>query len=304
MTSSIKRRFKKSLPLYGMFLPVAAAFIIFAYIPLATGFIMSFQEFRVGQSIFFAKFVGIENYKIIFTDQIVLRAFRNTIMISLLKLFFGFFPPIILAIFIYEMKVKWYSRTAQTLLYIPYFFSWVIVYGLFFAFFSMDQGFINGILTKMGISKIPFFTRPGWWLFLIVFSAIWKTMGWSSILYLAALTTINPELFEAAKIDGCSPLKRIRYIILPNIGPVISFVLILSFAGILGSDFEQILMFHNYSVAHVGDVLPLWIFRVGLSSIRYYAQGTAVGIFNGLIGLALMVIANTVSRKTTGRGLW
>lgn len=301
---SRKKALKRYYPLLVLFLPVAAVFVIFAYVPLVNGFIMSFQEFRVGKSIFEMEFNNFENYKILFTDPTVSSAFRNTIVISVLKLVFGFFPPIFIAIFIFELRSKLYGKICQTLLYIPYFFSWVVVYGLFFAFFSTDQGFINVILANMHLEKIDFFTNSGWWLFLIVFSSVWKSMGWSSILYSAALTTINTELFEAARIDGCTPWKRIWYITFPSILPVINFSLIMSMAGILGSDFEQILMFYNYSVYEVGDVLSTWIYRVGLGSIRYYGQGTAVGIFNGVISLALMLAANFISRRTSGRGVW
>lgn len=302
--SDLGKRLKKYYLLYLIFLPFAVGYIIFCYIPLITGTVMSFQEFQIGKSIFEMPFNHFKNYSKIFENAEIIRALWNTLRISILKLVFGFFPPIFLAIFIYDLNGKIYKKTCQTLVYIPYFFSWTIIYGIFFAFFSTGSGFINVILDKLGMSKIPFFTSNGWFLFLIVFSHIWKNSGWGSILYLAGLTSIGPELYEAAKIDGCGPYKRIWYITFPSLLPIVSFSLILSIGGLLGSDFEQILMFYNYSVYEVADVLSTWVYRVGLSSVRNYSVGIAVGLLNGIVGLVLTVSAIYTAKKLSGRGMW
>jgi putative aldouronate transport system permease protein len=174
-----------------MFLPIAAYYILFNYIPLVMGVIISLQDFRIGNNLFTAKWAGLTNYIAIFTNSAILQSIRNTLMISLLKLVFGFLPPIILAICLYDIKSFFYKRITQTIVYIPHFFSWVIVYGIFFAFFSTGSGLVNQAVEFFTGSRINFFLDTRWFLCLIVFSSIWKTIGWSSILYMAALTSVN-----------------------------------------------------------------------------------------------------------------
>jgi len=289
--------------LYIMFIPIAAYFIVFHYIPLVMGVIISFQDFKIGNNLFTAKWAGLANYAAIFRNKEILQSIRNTLMISLLKLAFGFLPPIILAICLFDIRNFLYKRISQTIVYIPHFFSWVIVYGIFWAFFSTGSGVINLMIEKITGGRINFFMSPGWFLFLIVFSSIWKSVGWGSILYMAALTSVNTELFEAARLDGCGPFKRVWYITIPSIMPIIGFVLTISIGGILGSDFEQILMFYNTQVYSVGDVIPTWVYREGLSHFKY-SLGSAVGMLNGIVGVCLIVLGNKLSRKLSGRGMW
>jgi putative aldouronate transport system permease protein len=298
LRNAYKHRF-----LYVMFLPIAGYFIVFHYIPLVMGIVISFQDFRIGNSLFTAKFAGFANYANIFKNKEILQSIRNTLMISLLKLLFGFLPPIILAICLFDIRSFLYKRVAQTIVYIPHFFSWVIVYGIFWVFFSTGSGLINYMVEKIIGHRINFFMTPGWFLFLIIFSSIWKSVGWGSILYMAALTSVNIELFEAAKLDGCGPFKRVWYVTLPSIMPIIGFVLTISIGSILGSDFEQILMFYNTQVYNVGDVIPTWVYREGLSRFKY-SLGSAVGMLNGIVGVFLIVLGNKLSRKLSGRGMW
>jgi putative aldouronate transport system permease protein len=289
--------------LYVIFLPIALYYILFNYVPLLMGVVMSFQDFRIGNNIFTARWNGFNNYVRIFTSPEILRAVRNTLFISLLKLLFGFVPPIILAVCLFDIRSVLYKRITQTIVYIPHFFSWVIVYGIFWVFFSTGAGVINLILERLTGSRYNFFLEPGWFLFLIVFSSIWKSIGWSSILYLAALTSVNPELFEAARLDGCGPFKRVWYITIPSILPIICFVLTMSIGSILGSDFEQMLMFYNTQVYNVGDIIPTWVYREGLSRFQY-SLGSAVGILNGVVSVFLIALGNRISRKLSGRGMW
>jgi putative aldouronate transport system permease protein len=298
MRMAYKHRF-----LYIMFIPVAAYYILFNYIPLVMGVVISFQDFRIGNNLFTAKWAGFENYRTVFTSPAILRSVRNTLFISLLKLLFGFIPPIILAICLYDIKNRLYKRVTQTIVYIPHFFSWVIVYGIFFAFFSTGSGVINQLVEMATGGRINFFLDPGWFLFLIIFSSIWKSIGWSSILYMAALTSVNTELFEAAKLDGCGPFKRVWYVTLPSILPIIGFVLTISIGSIMSTDFEQILMFYNTQVYDVADVIPTWVYREGLGKFKY-GLGAAVGILNGAVGVVLISLGNSVSRRFSGRGMW
>ena len=300
----LKNRYKKHAFLYLLMLPILAGYVIFCYVPLVNGTVMSFQKFSVGKSIFQMSFNKFANYKQIFADPVIVLAVRNTLFISALKLVFGFFPPIILAILLFDIHNRLYKRICQTLLYIPYFFSWIIVYGIFFAFFATGSGFVNMLAEALGGKAVPYLTTNSGFLFLIVLASVWKNMGWGSILYLAGLTSISPELFEAAKIDGCGPFRRIFSITLPLLMPIVSFCLIMSIGSILGSDLEQILMFYTESVSDVAEVLSTWIVNRGLSSLKNYGVGIAVGILNGVVSLILMIVANFTSQKISGRGMW
>jgi putative aldouronate transport system permease protein len=270
---------------------------------MVMGVIVSLQDFKIGNNLLTAKFIGFKNYADIFANKSIVYAIRNTFFISFLKLLFGFVPPIVLAICLYDIKNVLYKRVCQTIVYIPHFFSWVIVYGIFFALFSTGSGLVNQVLQFFTGRRIEFFIDGKWFLFLLVFSSIWKTIGWNSILYLAALTGINTELFEAAKLDGCGPFKRVWHVTIPGILPIIGFVLTLSIGNILTSDFEQILMFYNTQVYDVADVIATWVYREGLGKFKY-SLGAAVGILNGLVGVVLITLGNKISRKLSGRGMW
>ena len=289
--------------LYVMFFPIALYYIVFNYIPLIMGAAMSFQDFKIGNSVFTAKWVGFGNYVKIFQNRALVTSIKNTLEISGLKMLFGFFPPIILAICLFDMSSRFFKRVSQTILYIPHFFSWVIVYGIFFAFFSTGSGVINQIVEFFTGGRINFFLHGGWFRFLLIFSSVWKTIGWGSILYLAALTAVNTELFEAAKIDGCGPFKRVWYITFPSILPIVGFVLTLNIGTILMSDFEQILMFYNTQVYDVADVIATWVYREGLSKMKY-SLGAAISILNGGVSVLLIAAGNGLSRRISGRGIW
>ena len=187
-------------------------------------------------------------------------------------------------------------------MYIPHFFSWVIIYGIVFAFFS-ESGFINILIGKLGGSTYPYMTSSKAFVPLLVGSQVWKEAGWGTILYFAALTGVNPELYEAAKIDGAGPLARIRAVTLPAMIHVISFSLIMAMGNILNSDFEQILLFYNASVFDVADVIDTWVYRIGLGRMQY-GVGSAVSMMKAVVSLVLILIANTASKKVAGRGMF
>jgi putative aldouronate transport system permease protein len=302
-SATLKKRLKKHWFLYVLFLPIAVYYLIFHYMPIIMGVIISFKDLKIGNTITNAEWVGLKNYIHIVTESYMLKLIRNTIEISLLKLAFGFLPPIILAIMLFDMTKHIYKRLCQTVLYIPHFFSWVIIYGLVFAFFSSGTGFVNIFLDRIGIGRVDFLTSVRWFRPLLVASSIWKNVGWSSILYIAALTSINTELYEAAKIDGAGPLRRIIYITVPGILPIIGFVLTLSISSILGTDFEQILMFYNAAVYDVADVIDTWVYRIGLGKMQY-SIGSAVGLMKALASMVLIVTGNKISRRLSGRGIW
>lgn len=296
------KKLKKYRALYGIMAIIIAYYIVFHYIPIIMGILMSFKNVKVGSSILSSKWVGLENYIYIIQDPDILNVVKNTLEISLLRLLFGFLPPIILAICIFDLISPIYRRMSQTIVYIPHFFSWVIVYGIVYAFFS-GNGLINNIIASFGGKRIDFLTSSRWFRPLLIGSQIWKEVGWGTILYFAALTNVNPELYEAAKIDGAGPLERTMAVTIPTILPLVSFSLIMTIGNILNNDFEQILMFYNSAVYDVADIIDTWVYRVGLGKMQY-SIGSAVSLMKAIVSLILIVTANAISRRTSGLGLW
>lgn len=279
-----------------------AYYFIFNYIPIIWGFIISLKDFKVGSTISGAPWVGLKNYIDVVQDPEMKKLLINTLRISVARLVFTFFPPILLTLVIFDIKSMVFKKVSQTIVYVPHFFSWVIIYGIVYAFFC-GTGFVNATLTKLGLDTQDFLTSKNAFVPLIVGSQVWKEAGWNTILYFAALTGINPELFEAAKLDGAGPIARIRIISLPTMLPVISFSLIMALGNILNNDFEQILLFYNASVYEVADIIDTWVYRVGLGRMQY-SIGSAVSIMKGVISMLLVLGSNKLSKKLTGRGMF
>ena len=281
---------------------IMAYYVVFSYVPIVMGVMISFKNLKVGMGISAAPWVGLDNYTYIFKNPELINVVKNTLAISVLRLVWGFWPPILLAIFIFDITSRAYKRVCQTIVYVPYFFSWVIVYGMVFAFFS-GNGFVNGIVSALGGTRYDFLTDPDLFRPMIVGSQIWKNIGWGTILYFAALTNVNPELYEAARVDGAGPITRIRVITLPSIMPVIVFSLIMSIGSILNNDFEQILLFYNSAVYSVGDIIDTWVYRIGLGKMQY-SIGSAVGLLKAIVSFVLIVMANYFAKRLSGRGMW
>ncbi len=302
-SNTLLKNLKKYKILYPIILVGIAYYIIFQYIPIFWGFLISFKDMKIGSTIAGAKWVGLENYIEVFTDKEILKLVRNTLMISVSRLVFTFLPPIILTIIMFDLKSNRFRRISQTIVYLPHFFSWVVIYGIVFAFFSGD-GFINNILSIFnGGKSIDFLTSSKSFIPLLVGSQIWKEAGWGTILYFAALTGVNPELYEAAKIDGAGPISRIKAVTLPAMIPVITFSLIMAMGSILNIDFEQILLYYNAAVYDVADVIDTWVYRVGLGKMQY-GIGSAVSMLKAVVSMVLIILSNTFSKKVTGRGMF
>jgi putative aldouronate transport system permease protein len=216
---------------------------------------------------------------------------------------FGFLPPIALAIMLNEVVVGWYKKWVQTVTYLPHFLSWVILYGISFAFLSEGSGLVNQWIKALGGDSIGFLVSEQWFRTLIVGTDMWKDTGWGTIIYLAAITGINPSLYEAAVMDGAGKLKQIWHITLPGIAPVIVLMFIMRLGHVLDAGMEQILVFYNPLVYSVGDIIDTWTYRMGILGGRF-SLATAVGLFKSLIGLILVVTANRVARKMNGSGIW
>ena len=293
---------KRYWVLYAMLAVIIGYYILFHYTPIVMGVMMAFKNVKIGMSIGNAPWVGWSNFAYIVQDSEILRVVKNTLILSFMRLFWGFWPPIVLAIMIFDLISPLYKRVCQTVVYIPYFFSWVVVFGIVFAFFS-GNGLINNVISRFGLQKHDFLTDASVFRGLLVGSQVWKNVGWGTILYFAALTNVNPELYEAARIDGAGPLMRTRVVTLPAMMPVITFSLIMALSTILNNDFEQVLLFYNAAVYSVGDIIETWVYRVGLGKMQY-SIGSAVGLMKAIISMLLIIGSNAFSRKVTGRGMW
>ena len=298
----IKRQLKRYSVLYVILLLAIVYYFVFMYVPLIWGVEISFKDMKIGSTIQDAPWVGWKNYKYFFQNKSMLKLLRNTLIISINSMIWVFLPPILLTIAIFDLRSKKYQKFCQTMVYIPHFFSWVIIYGIVFAFFS-GNGFVNGIIRALGGTEVGFLTSKKAFLPLLIGTQIWQSVGWSTILYFAALTSVDTELYDAAKIDGAGPIQRIRAVTFPAMKPVITFSLIMSLGGVLGTNFEQIMMFYNSALYDVADVIDTWVYRVGLGQMQY-GYGTATSMMRSVVGLVLMVSANTISKKVSGRGMF
>jgi putative aldouronate transport system permease protein len=247
--------------------------------------------------------VGFVNFQQLFEMGSFREVFRNTIIISSLKLIFGFPAPIILAILLNEIRADRLKKTVQTISYLPHFVSWVILGGLFIQFFSPSTGPINIILKNMGLKPIYFLASKVWFRPILVITSIWKGVGWGSIIYLASLAGIDPQLYEAADIDGAGRFRKMKNITLPSLVPVITIMLIFSAGNLVKDDFDQIFNMYNTSVYSVADVLSTYTYRVGLIDMRY-SFSTAVGLFTNVISFMLIVITNSITKRVNEYGLW
>ena len=297
------RRLKRYAVLYFVLIVPLAFFAVFRYYPIIMQLSLSFRQFSINDGVWGSPFVGMDNFRILIDSHEFNRILINTIRIAVLRVVFGFFPPIILSIMLFDMSSKLFRRVSQSILYIPFFFSWVIVYSIFFALFA-NTGLINGIINALGGSTVNFLLDERFFLPILIGSAIWRDLGWNTIIYLAALSGINTELFEVAKIDGAGPLQRIWYVTIPGILPVIVFLLILSLGRILSNTgVEQILLFYSPANYSVSDVIGTWVFRHGLGRLQY-GLGAAVGLFEATVGLVLVLICNKIANKTAKVGIW
>ncbi len=287
---------------YLMMLPPLLYFIIFQYIPLWNAQI-AFKDFKPLLGVWGSPWTGFDHFITFFKSYYFTQLIGNTITFSFLKLILGIPTAICLAIALYETCFRRFRAFVQTMAYLPHFLSWVIMFGVLLMLLSPGDGLINGILKASGEKPIAFLTSPEWFRVVVLASDVWKDMGWSTIIYLAALMGIDPTLFEAASVDGASRLQRIWYISLPGILPVIAIVTLLRLGHILNAGFNQIFVLYSLPVYSVGDILDTWVYRQGILSFQF-SLATAVGLFKGVIGLVLVLISNRLAKKIGGTGLY
>jgi putative aldouronate transport system permease protein len=284
-----------------MLLPVVAYYLVFHYEPMY-GAQIAFKDFSPGKGIWNSPWVGFKYFKEWFNSVYFWRLMRNTLLINVYDVLFGFPAPIILALLLNEIKSRTFKRTAQTVTYLPHFISLVVVCGLIVDFLTND-GLINNILNALGLESIPFMIKPEWFRTIYVTSGIWQGVGWGSIIYLAALSGVDPQLYEAATMDGAGRWKQTWHITLPCIMPTIVIMLILRLGQMLNVGAEKILLLYNPSTYETADVISTYVYRRGLLEMNY-SYSTAVGLFNSIINFLLLVTFNKVSRRITETSLW
>ena len=285
-----------------LFIPAIIYYIIFKYGPMY-GIQLAFKDYKFRLGITGSEWVGLQNFADLLQMQSFKEVFFNTIIISGYKLVFGFPAPIILALLLNEVRHKYFKKTIQTISYLPHFLSWVILAGMFTQILSPSIGPINILFKSIGIKPIYFLGEEKWFRSVLVSTGIWKGIGWGSIVYLAALSSISIELYEAAIIDGASRWKQAWYITLPSLMPVITIMLILAAGGIIDDDFDQIFNMYNDAVYSVGDVISTYTYRRGLVNMQY-GFATAVSLFKNVISLVLIFITNLISRRINEYGIW
>lgn len=297
------KRMVKQWDIQLMVLPALIFIFIFSYIPMY-GVLMSFQDYNLFKGFWGSPWVGFKHFEMFFNSPDFMRVMKNTIVISFLKFFIGFPAPIILALMLNEVRKMAFKRVIQTVSYLPHFMSWVIVSGMVISILSTDNGSLNILLMKLKMIEEPvnFLTLPEYFWGILVTTGVWKSIGFGSIVYLAAIAGVNPQLYEAASIDGASRFKQIYLITIPTIMPVIIIFMILAIGDLVSAGFEDILLLGNDGIRNVSDVIDTYVYRVGIQNQRY-SYATAVGLFKSVISVGLLAMANYSARKS-GNSLW
>jgi len=285
-----------------MFLPGLIYYIVFHYLPMY-GLIISFKDYRILDGVMASPWVGLKHFKAAFASTEFWSVFNNTLILSGFKLIFNFPAPIILSLLLNEVYNMKFKKIVQTITYLPHFLSWVVLSGILIDFLSPGSGPLNMILSTIGIKPIYFVGSRVWFRQVLIVSSIWKGIGWGTIVYLAALSGVNPELYEACKIDGAGKMKQIIHVTLPAISPVIVIMLIFEVGHMVNDDFDQIFNLYNPAVYSVGDVLSTYIYRMGLENMLY-SYTSAIGLFKNLIAFGLVVGTNYISKRFSEYGLW
>jgi len=310
MRMSWKTSIKRYWQLYLLLLVPIVYFIIFRYGPMEY-IITAFKKYKINAPVWemeWAKNKKRETdvffyFKQAFQDNQFLRALKNTVILNVLDLVVGFPAPIIFALILNELVFKRFKKVIQTVAYMPHFLSWVIIYGLSLRIFATDDGLINMLIQKLGGSPIPFLGDEKLWVVTYIFLGVWQNFGWGSIVYLASIAGINQELYEAASVDGAGRFKKMWHITLPGIKPTIVVLLIMNLGNILGGGFDRPFAMQNNLVLNTAEVISTYVYKKGVLAAQY-SLTTAVGLFQSVVGVFFLLLANFISRKLGERGIW
>jgi len=288
---------KTQFTYHGLMLPACIFLILFSYVPMF-GIIMAFQDFTPMTGIFGSSFVGFDNFVRLFTLDNIQQVMFNTLYISIMKIVLGLLVPIIFALLLNEVRNKLFVRSVQTIVYLPYFLSWVILAGVFIEILSPSNGLVNNVMNLFGIDSIFFLGDKSWFPNVIIITDTWKNFGFGTIVYLAALTSINPSLYEAAKVDGASYYQQMRHITLPGITHIVVLMTVLSIGSILDAGFDQIYNLYNPVVYETGDILDTFVYRLGIKDMLF-SISTAVSLIKSIVSFVLIVISYRLAYRLT-----
>lgn len=287
---------------YLMLAPALLGFLVFHYFPMY-GVIMAFKNYRFIDGIWGSPWIGLDNFSQLFGDMFFWRILRNTLLISGLHILFGFPAPILLALLFNELVNGSFKRVVQTISYLPHFMSWVILSGIMIELLSPSRGALNYVITLFGGEPIHFLANPDTFVGVLVVSHLWQSVGWGSIIYLAAIAGINQDQYESATIDGANRFHQIRYITLPSLVPVMTVLFILNVGGVMNAGFDQIFNLYNPAVYSVADIIDTYVYRIGLIDTKY-GFSTAVGLFKNVVALVLVVGTNYIVKRFNEYGIW
>lgn len=292
---------RRDWQLYSLAVLPLLFFAVFRYLPMA-GNVIAFRRYRPGGDLYGDTWVGLRYFRMFWQDPTFWHVFTNTLVLGGLTLLLVFPLPIVLALLLNEVRTRWLKRLVQTISYLPHFLSVVVVAGIVMQLLALD-GAVNAGLRAVGADAVPFLQQPGWFRSIYISSEMWQTVGWGTILYLAALTTIDHELYEAARIDGASRWRQTWHVTLPGIRPTMVTLLILNIGTFLSVGFEKVLLLYNPLTYPTADVISTYLYRVGVVS-GSFSYAAAIGLFESVIGVTLVLTANALSRRAVGAGLW
>jgi putative aldouronate transport system permease protein len=289
---------KGNLSLHAMLLPAVIITVIYSYIPMA-GLVMAFQNYSPALGILRSKWVGLDNFAYLFTMGEFIRALRNTVVIALAKIILGIIVPVVFALMLNELRSRFFQRFLQTMIYLPHFISWILLGGIFRDILSPSSGIVNMVIQFFGFEPVFFLASNRHFVGLILVTDIWKEFGYGTIIYLAALTAIDPTYYEVAYVDGANRWQQLLHITLPGITPIIVLMTTLSMGNVLNAGFDQIFNLYSPIVYETGDILDTLLYRIGLVNMQF-SVSTAMGLFKSVVALILILISYRVAYKTTG----
>ncbi len=294
---NLKTKLLNDWQLYLLILPGVIYFIVFHYVPLY-GIQIAFKDFKVSKGIVDSAWVGFDNFKTFFNSYYCGRLIINTLLLNVYSLLWSFPVPVVLALLLNRIKQERFKKFTQTVIYIPHFISTVVMAGMLYIFLSPETGMINRLINALGGQSIYFMAEAGWFRTVYIASGIWQSAGWGTILYIAALTGVDQEVYEAATLDGASVMQKIRHIDIPSILPIAVMMLILECGKIMGGDTQKALLLQTKSNTATSDIIGLYVYNVGLGQAKY-SYTAAIGLFQNLIGFVMIVVVNTISKRVS-----
>ncbi|KRE57622.1 MULTISPECIES: ABC transporter permease [Paenibacillus] len=297
-----QKRWQNSKYLMLLFLPALIYYLLFKYVPMF-GILISFKDYNTFKGVWASEWVGLKFYSLFFHSPDFLKLLKNTVLLGIYKVVFGFPAPIILALLLNEVRRATLKRFVQSISYLPHFISNVVVVSMMFLFLSPTSGLVNKVIQWFGYDAMNFMQNESYFRTIYILSEIWQHVGWETIIYLAALSAIDPQLYEAAKVDGANRRLQLLHITIPGIRPAIIILFILNIGHVLDIGFEKVLLMLNPSIYATADVLSTYVYRTGIQSLNY-SYGTAIDLFSSVINLIFILTANWISRRTSETSLW